>query len=290
MNKYFWISSKAPENFDKLLDLNEKMHTFYSESKSRTEYDKILENKGTFLEPDGAELDFMNWFNGKKFDRILEVGCGQGWMGKRLVDANPSIKYYGLEVSAEIINANKVRFPHLNWIDGVIYSLDSIEGDFDLVFSFYVLEHLVFPELGLSNMMSKVKPGGSLFLVFPDFIQKKALPSQKLGFACIQNSKAKFKQGRYIDAFLSFIENRLILQPKLSKIKSSRGAFMINAKPVCIDEGCKKFWRDADAVYIASKEEVMLWAKKNGYISILPFGKTGFYANHACLVIQKNPQ
>jgi hypothetical protein len=46
-------------------------------------------------------------------------------------------------------------------------------------------------------------------------------------------------------------------------------------------------WPDADAEYIASKNEIVFWAKQQNLKFQFPFGTDGFYSEHACIEIIK---
>jgi SAM-dependent methyltransferase len=70
--------------------------------------------------------------------RILDAGCGLGWMRPSLVRAFPRAKYVGIEVSAHLCEA-------LGWTQASIASYRP-RAPFDLVICYDVMQYLSDPE------------------------------------------------------------------------------------------------------------------------------------------------
>jgi ubiquinone/menaquinone biosynthesis C-methylase UbiE len=94
-------------------------------------------------------------------DRLLEVGCGRGFLTRQVqrfvpgtigVDLNPEAVEHNVATGARVMNAQALDFP---------------DASFDKIYSFHVIEHL--PDLGaaLAEMNRVLKPGGSVLLVYP---------------------------------------------------------------------------------------------------------------------------
>jgi len=285
--KYNWLSSANPENQVALEFLDRRMNAFYSLPELRDGYDLLLERKGKAIAPEGAEMAFLDWAQNQDFSKVLEVGCGLGWMYNWLRGIRKEINYTGVEISEKLTAINKTQWPEAEWLSSSVYDLPLTNESFDLVYSFYVLEHLVFPIKGLEKMLSLLKPGGRMVLIFPDFISKKNFPSQKLGFGIERTAKEKIKSGRFMDALLSILDSRIILPFKLNQIKRKPGNFNINIKPLCLEAKPNELWPDADAVYLANKVEIEHWAKAHQLSVSYPFSKNGFFSDHAFMVIAK---
>jgi len=86
--------------------------------------------------------------------RVLDVGAGTGY----LQDVVPN--YVGLDISP-----TAARYYHKPFIEASATDMPIPDGDFDLVWSVWVLEHVPNPEQALSEMRRVVKNGGTLFLV-----------------------------------------------------------------------------------------------------------------------------
>ena len=69
-----------------------------------------------------------------KVSRILDAGCGLGWMREPLIEAFPRAKYVGLEVSEHLC----ARF---GWVKGSLATYKP-RGYFDLVICYDVLQYL----------------------------------------------------------------------------------------------------------------------------------------------------
>jgi SAM-dependent methyltransferase len=285
--KIDWYPSTDVKYENELESLDKELLAFYSKPSSRCQYNVILEEKGSKDIPDGAEKAFLEWISKKKYKHILEIGCGMGWMFNRISQIKTEVQYTGIELSESQIYENMKRFPKASWVVGSAYQVPLQPFSFECVFSLYVLEHLVYPKRGLDNMYQLLKPGGTLLLVFPDFVAKGNLPSQKLGYGYERTAMEKLKKGKILDGILSLIDSRIILPSALRSLRNKTGGFYINANPICLIGAIQNLWSDIDAVYISHKLEVEQWALQKGMKVTYPFGKKGFFAAHAFMVLEK---
>ena len=190
-----------------------------------------------------------------------------------------------MEMADYVIEANHKRHPEADWLCGSVYAIPFPDASFDLCFAFYVLEHTVFPERALLEMLRVLKPGGKLILVFPDFSVSRRLNSQMLGFSC-GNAAEKLGSGRVFDGLVSFYDSRVRLPRALHSASEKYGPFPVNSRPVCLE----KDWPmspDIDATYIASKNEVRDWSVTRGHEVSFPMGTTGEFKEHSLLIIAK---
>lgn len=285
--KYNWLSSIQPDTKLQLDSLQSAMVAFYSKPKFREGYNRLLAEKDILSRPNGAEKAFLEWLAPQKVNNILEVGCGLGYMWDRISQVQGSINYTGIEVSEQIIESNAVKWPEAHWHAKSVYNISELNNQFDLVFSMYVLEHLVYPEKALDAMLQAMRPHGKLLLVFPDFQAKGSFPSQKLGIGLERTAFQKIKKGKLLDGIISFLESRIFLPARLKKLQKHPGQFMINITPVCLDHAMNDLWPDADAVFVAGKMEVEKWASTRQLTVSYPFGKSGFFKFHAFMVLEK---
>lgn len=97
----------------------------------------------------------------KPGQRMLEVGCGQGHLTKRLADR-------GIEVTG--IDANK-EAPVVAGTDRVVHmmaeDLQFEDGTFDTIVSVHAIEHIPPLEQALSEMARVLKQGGSALYIYP---------------------------------------------------------------------------------------------------------------------------
>ena len=96
--------------------------------------------------------------------RVLEVGCGHGWMLNAL-------RAYGWQVCGMERSEGSARFAiqelHLPVLVGDLEALQS-EPTFDLIVMHHVLEHLPEPRTVLRQCAERLKEGGTLLICVPN--------------------------------------------------------------------------------------------------------------------------
>jgi len=94
--------------------------------------------------------------------RILEVGCAEGELGKRIKE-RISVDYTGIELSDDAIVASSV-------LDKVIREPNVFLGEqqFDLIISFHVLEHIVDPWNNVENWSRMLAGDGYIVVEVPN--------------------------------------------------------------------------------------------------------------------------
>ncbi len=264
------------------------MFNFYSNLSSRKSYQNMLNTVDSELEnPGKATIAFIDLLKTLDVNKLLEVGCGGGRIYQHINSLKHNYDYTGIEISEEVIKSNAINYPNAKWLVAGSYDIPVETESIDLCFSFYVLEHLVFPEKAMLEMLRTVKPNGYLLLIFPDFVSSSRFASQTLGFSQFRTAKEKLKKIRFFDAIVSFYDSNFRLPKALKKATSIYGSFPINLHPKCLDPNLEEITPDVDAVYIASKLEITAWAEKKGFLVSFPAGKHGYFADHAFISIQK---
>lgn len=100
---------------------------------------------------------------------VLEVGSGMGMLGDAV--SKLGIRYVGIEPDSAQLSLCRNRYPELNVIEGSCYEPAKKYnlGEFDLVFSTDVIEHLYLPKHLISFKIDHVKTGGYILTCTPDF-------------------------------------------------------------------------------------------------------------------------
>lgn len=99
-------------------------------------------------------------------DRVLDVGCGDGFLSARLADVGCEV--IGLDVDAGVLQRARARWPtrRVRWIRADVMTTDVLEPEsFDVVVSNAALHHLPNPHEALTRLASLVRPGGRLGIV-----------------------------------------------------------------------------------------------------------------------------
>lgn len=217
---------------------------------------------------------------------VLEVGCGSAWLAKRMFDQGLSeVAYHGVEMEAGLIAENAKKLSRSHFTVGSVYELPFEAETFDTLFAYFVLEHCVYPERALKEMMRVLKPGGTMLLVFPDFVSLRMLPSQSLGLR-EGNAKELLKKGHFLSAVVALYDSRVRMRRALRDLVEKYGPFPVNMTPRCLRDG-KIVAPDTDAVYIATKSEVFDWARAQGHEAILPCGQKGAFNAVAFVKVTK---
>ncbi len=98
--------------------------------------------------------------------RVLEVGCGLGFFGARLV---PHFAYVGMDISEEALAWARAHhdLPELLHVDAQ-QPLPADDGSFAAVVAFDVIEHLADPQDFLEEVHRLLRPGGLFIATTPN--------------------------------------------------------------------------------------------------------------------------
>lgn len=97
--------------------------------------------------------------------RIFDLGCGNGSTAKALSSLATVV---GVDISDSAIAQASAAYPELNLSKRSVYEpLASLFGQFPMVLSLEVVEHLYDPRLYAKNLFDLVEPGGVAVLSTP---------------------------------------------------------------------------------------------------------------------------
>jgi len=262
------------------------MRAFYSEPGRRAPYQAMLARQEDAAPPPDSVRNLLpDRLAVLAPERVLEVGCGDGRLFRQIRDLGFTGGYTGIDMSAGLAAANRVRHPAARWTAGSVEHLPFADDTFDACFSLYVLEHTVHPERALESMVRVVRPGGHVLLVFPDFVAGGIFPSHPVGLSAGGTAREKLGAGRVLDALVSLYDSRVRLPRLLARASERHGPFPVNARPLCLEDP-PTIAPDTDAVYIASKHEVAAWARSRGHTACFPAGIEGELRDQAFVDIE----
>ena len=97
--------------------------------------------------------------------KILDVGCGEGFITRLIKDNMPNAEVTGVDVAEEALVVARRQSPDIEFSRGNVYALDFEDQEFGLVLCCEVLEHLESPTAALDEL--KRISSGSIIISVP---------------------------------------------------------------------------------------------------------------------------
>ena len=88
--------------------------------------------------------------------RILEVGCGTGWLSAKLSEFG---KVTAIDIGQKIIEIAQANYPHIDFRSGDVETLDLPVNSFDVIVTSEVLSHVVDQPVFVHRLAQLLKPG-----------------------------------------------------------------------------------------------------------------------------------
>ena len=186
--------------------------------------------------------------------KICEIGCGKASILR--TNKIKQLNYSGCDFSEALLSSNKKEFPDAEF--DVITDPKQIpfkDKSFDVVFSVFVIEHVVRPHLFLEELIRITKPGGQIIIQCPDFFGRLSITSQLLGKYPGTGSQ-KLKKGYLLETIKTVIIGRVLMPVYfLWQLRNAHNkpVFLLNNSPSCFSY---PFAPDVDAVYVTHKGEI----------------------------------
>ena len=224
--------------------------------------------------------------------KVLDVGCGPAmacpWFVKK------KAHYTGVDLSREQLETNRRGFPDCDFLEMHWREIQCLGDVFDIVTSFFTLEHVVYPREFLEASSRCVKPGGFMAVLCPDYLNRGFMPSQYFFGRKPGGIKAKIKKIQWIEALIEIVD-RYYIYPGLIQearlMSGNDGAWLINLRPLCLES--KSWERDWDAVYMVGEDEVANYIKNLGFkiiergAKIREADSSGIYPEFCYIISQK---
>jgi 2-polyprenyl-3-methyl-5-hydroxy-6-metoxy-1,4-benzoquinol methylase len=190
--------------------------------------------------------------------RILEIGAGRSGFGDFLLDQG--LRKYCIWTAQDVTRQNA------EWLeanaDKVIFGdieTSPIEGAYDIVFSTFVLEHVVNPLVHLNSLANLVKGShGTLFIFCPRYDFPGYLTPSS----------------RHLTKFVRLKFLLYSLMGRIKTIVTGKPAFLIQTDLAAFYQS---FFTDADAIHWASLYDLKCFARHQGAtLNILKIGNPKF--------------
>ncbi len=95
--------------------------------------------------------------------KIADIGCGKGRYLNKLLLKNPDNEYYGIDLSTTVLTY--IRNEKIKKQTGSILNIKFQNDFFDIVYAAESLEHAIFIDLALKEMVRVTKPGGKIIII-----------------------------------------------------------------------------------------------------------------------------
>jgi len=104
--------------------------------------------------------------------RLLELGCGQGHLLRFLVEQRllQPAQIYAIDQSETAVEFVRAKLPNAHVRVGDIRNIDSTDDHFDIVVLMETIEHVEDPLPLLREIVRVLKPGGVLYVSFPNYL------------------------------------------------------------------------------------------------------------------------
>lgn len=100
--------------------------------------------------------------------KLLDVGCGPGYLLRSMEGWFPHSERYGLDREPQLLDFAGRHLVGAQLVQGTAESLPFGENAFDVVCSLHVLEHLVHPEILLDEVRRVLRPAGLFLAATPN--------------------------------------------------------------------------------------------------------------------------
>jgi ubiquinone/menaquinone biosynthesis C-methylase UbiE len=164
--------------------------------------------------------DLLSPLVGRAPQRVLDVGCGTGFLALRLAELGHIVS--GVDLSDQMIEQARGKAEQaaleIEFRVGDAVDLDSADEAYDLVVARHVIWNLPDPERGVAEWLRVLRPGGRLLLVEGKWADNEALalsdrrPAARLVTRVLDCAALVIRGGKYRSKLLRWKYRRLEVQ------------------------------------------------------------------------------
>lgn len=131
--------------------------------KNKLEFEQQADSFSDYIEEeDGRYQVIFNEVKNHNAKKVLDVGCGKGRYLKNLQKAIPDAAYSGVNLSVNVMADIPASIEKK---EGILTQLPYENETFDLVYAVESLEHSIFPDNALRELLRVTKVGGEVVVV-----------------------------------------------------------------------------------------------------------------------------
>ncbi|MHB1155510.1 MAG: class I SAM-dependent methyltransferase [Phycisphaerales bacterium] len=219
-------------------DIRKRLDAFYG---TTHEYHAFLSTPNNTRWHGVVDVALQELLQKKPRIACLEVGAGRSDFAHWLGDRRDRVEYHAHDITdrnAPFLSAKADRV----WFGDI----SRINDKYDLVFHFFVLEHVTNPSEFLAQIDNLLLPGGIHVIVCPRY--------DVLGYIC--------PSVRHLNKISQIWFSLQLSCSRLMACRDKKPRFWINADPAVFH---KKWFRDADAIHLVSLRDVEWWHQQHGF-------------------------
>lgn len=100
--------------------------------------------------------------------KILDAGCGEGHLIKKLFEENKNCQYYGIDITPVALKNAKERCPDAEFFKMDLKNIGFSDNFFDIVVCTETIEHIYNYQRAITELVRILGKNGSLIITFPN--------------------------------------------------------------------------------------------------------------------------
>ena len=162
-------ASETALNAEQHQDVGSDFHyaDHYQKDAEYLDYFQEYEDGATRHENKRLHEAIANQVTNNKAQKILDVGCGNGWVAKTFCPQGMNVTSMDISTVNPIKALERYPFDNHQAIVADVFALPFKENSFDCVIAAEIIEHVPDPKTFIENLISVIKPGGQLIVTTP---------------------------------------------------------------------------------------------------------------------------
>ena len=235
------LVSTAGVNSDEIQSLHQRLISFYNTTTDYTAH-KARSAHTAWLKLVSDEIN-RKFLHKSAPVKVLEAGAGLGSSFDKVQGLECSRLHYTAQDITKTVSDRLAKIADTVHIG----PLETMDGQFDVIFSLFVLEHVADPAAFLTQVDRLLAPGGTHIVICPRY----DVP----GYVCPSMRHLRATQLLRVEAYRH-------ARNALTRHEAAEPSFWVNTDPALFHRAWR---RDADAIHIVSQNHLIRWHVRRGY-------------------------